>query len=89
MTAVRADEAWLVTTPLLDRVFTGSGDVTSAVFLAKLLDGDLSQALSQTASIVYSLLEATAQSGQRELQLVTAQDQLVNPIHQFQARRVR
>jgi pyridoxine kinase len=90
MVAARADQAWLVTTPLIDRVFTGSGDVTSAVFLAKLLAGDsLDQALAQTADIVYSILEATARSGQRELQLVAAQDQIVHPSHHFEAVRLR
>jgi len=90
MAAVRDDEAWLVTTPRLDRTFTGSGDVTSAVFLARLLaTGSLGGALGQTASVVYSILEATAQSGRRELQLVAAQDQLVDPAHRFEAVRLR
>jgi len=90
MAAVRADEAWWVTTPRLDRTFTGSGDVTSAVFLAKLLaSGSLADALGQTASIVYSILDATNRSGQRELQLVAAQDQFVAPTHRFEASRLR
>jgi len=90
MAAVRRDEAWLVTTPLLNRTFTGSGDVTSAVFLATLLgSGSLAGALGQTASVVYSILEATARSGQRELRLVAAQDQLVAPAHRFEAVRLR
>jgi pyridoxine kinase len=90
MVAVGAGEAWLVTTPRLGRNFTGSGDVTSAVFLAKLLQtGSLAQALGETASVVYSLLAATAEIGQRELALVQAQDQLVAPAHTFEAVRVR
>jgi pyridoxine kinase len=90
MVAVRADEAWLVTTPKIGRSFTGSGDVTSAVFLAKLLEsGSLSQALGETASVVYSILDATARAGVRELALVPAQDQLVAPASTFEARRVR
>ena len=90
MAAVRADEAWWVTTSRLDRTFTGSGDVTSAVFLAKLLaSGSLADALGQTASIVYSILDATNRSGQRELQLVAAQDQFVAPTHRFEASRLR
>jgi pyridoxine kinase len=90
MVAVRADEAWLVTTPKIGRPFTGSGDVTTAVFVAKLLDsGSLSGALAETASIVYSLLAATAASGQRELQLVPAQDEIVRPSTTFTATQVR
>ena len=37
MVAVSADGAWLVTTPRLPQTFTGSGDVTAATFLARLL----------------------------------------------------
>jgi pyridoxine kinase len=90
MAAVRSDQAWLVSTPLIERAFTGSGDVTSAVFLAKFLQsGSLEGALAETASVVYSILAATAASGQRELQLVAAQDEIVNPTTTFTATRVR
>jgi pyridoxine kinase len=90
MIAVTADEAWQVTTPLLDQAFTGSGDVTTAVFLAKLLEtGQLDQALRTTAEVVYSLLEATKESGQLELVLVAAQDQLVAPKHHFAVQKLR
>ena len=34
MLAVDVDRAWLVETPMLDRSFTGSGDLTAAMFLA-------------------------------------------------------
>lgn len=90
MVAARSDEAWLVTTPHLDQVFTGSGDVTSAVFFAHLLEsGRLDIALQKTANIVYSILEATVQAGRRELALVLAQDQLVNPRYSFEVTRIR
>jgi pyridoxine kinase len=90
MVAARRDEAWLVTTPRIDQVFTGSGDVTSAAFLAHLLDsGSVADALRATANIVYSLLWATAQAGRRELALVSAQDQLVHPGHTFEVTRIR
>jgi pyridoxine kinase len=90
MVAVRADEAWLVTTPQIGRAFTGSGDVTSAVFLAQLLEtGSLAAALGTTAAVVYSILDATAQAGQRELALVRAQDDLVRPRFTFEAAKVR
>ena len=90
MVAARSDEAWLVSTPRINQVFTGSGDVTAAVFLAQLLKtGQLDQALKRTADIVYSLLEATAQAGRRELALVGAQDQIVNPRHVFAVERLR
>jgi len=90
MVAATRDEAWLVSTPYIDQVFTGSGDVTSAAFFAHLLQsGRLDVALKRTADIVYSLLEATAQTGRRELALVPAQDQLVQPGHSFEVNRLR
>jgi pyridoxine kinase len=90
MVAVGADGAWLVSTPKIAQDFTGSGDLTAAVFLAHLLGtGRLDQALASTADIVYSLLDATAQAGRRELALVQAQDQLVNPSCHFEVTKVR
>ena len=57
MVAVNADGAWPVTTPRLPQTFTGSGDVTAATFLARLLDaGDVPGALAHTAAVIYGLL---------------------------------
>ena len=90
MVAATPDEAWVVTTPRIDQVFTGSGDVTSAAFFAHLLGtGRLDVALARTAGIVYSVLDATARAGRRELALVAAQDQLVDPGHTFEVTRLR
>lgn len=90
MVAVGPDGAWSVTTPLLDRNFTGSGDLTTAMFLSCLLAGDdLSTALATTASRVYGVLAVTSASGQPELQLVAAQDQLVAPSETFESVRLR
>jgi len=90
MVAVQADQAWSVTTPLIDQVFTGSGDVTTAVFFARLLQsGHLDTALADTASVVYSLLAATAALGRRELALVPAQREIVEPSHRFTPVRLR
>jgi pyridoxine kinase len=90
MVAVTADEGWLVTTPKIDQAFTGSGDLTSAMFLAKLLETKrLDQALGFTADVVYSILEVTADKGYRELALVEAQGNIVSPAHHFEVTRVR
>lgn len=87
--AVDADEAWEVTTPVLDRKFTGSGDLTTAMFLAHWLrTGHLGEALGATASIVYSVLEATTAANHNELRLVDAQLDLVEPRHRFEAIRL-
>lgn len=86
MLAVGDDGAWLVETPLLGRDFTGSGDLTTAMFLTHWLkSGNLAEALSKTASIVYSILEDTTSAGERELTLVAAQDNIANPRHTFRA----
>lgn len=90
MIAVSSDGAWQVSTPRLERNFTGSGDLTTAVFLATLLDsGSLETALGKTADAVYSLLEATTAAGSPELDLVGAQEQLVSPSHHFDVIRLR
>ncbi|OYO22667.1 pyridoxal kinase [Enemella dayhoffiae] len=90
MLAVDADGAWLVTTPLLDRTFTGSGDLTTAMFLTALLDGaGTPGALARTAAIVFGVLNRTAELGEAELRLVAAQDEIANPTRTFEVRQVR
>src|SRR3954451_25413733 len=90
MVAVDAEGAWLVSTPRLSRTFTGSGDVTAAIFLARMLQTpELSAALSQTAAVVYGLLEITARLDRAELALIAAQDELIHPRHTFEPVRVR
>ncbi|AQP46043.1 pyridoxal kinase [Tessaracoccus flavus] len=90
MIGVSDDGAWIVETPVLDRTFTGSGDLTTAMFLAHWLRSrDVSEALGATASIVYSILEHTTRVGHRELRLVAAQDDIVAPRHRFEARPLR
>jgi pyridoxine kinase len=90
MIAVTADGAWSVTTPLLPRTFTGAGDLTAATFLAHLLSsGSVARAVGQTAAVVYGVLKATVESGQSELQLVAAQDEIASPTHTFEVVRLR
>lgn len=90
MIAVDDEGAWLVTTPLIDRNFTGSGDLTSAMFLTALLDGvGTERALERTAAIVYGVLKFTTDAGERELRLVAAQDEIATPSHSYAATRLR
>ena len=90
MLAVTGDGAWVVSTPKLAPTFSGSGDITSAAFLASYLElRSVPDALAKTAAIVYAVLEITAESGHRELRLVKAQDAIVNPPHRFAARQIR
>jgi len=90
MLAVSSAGAWQVTTPLLDRTFTGSGDLTSAMFLAAYLETrDPGLAVGRTADIVYSVLKATTDAGSSELLLVGAQDEIVHPSHHFEVQQIR
>lgn len=89
MVAVGPEGSHVVETPVLDRTFVGSGDITTAVFLAHWLrTGSQAEALSMTASVVFSVLEVTALSGEPELQLVAAQENVVAPKHRFEATRL-
>ncbi|MET1005273.1 MAG: pyridoxal kinase PdxY [Propionibacteriaceae bacterium] len=90
MVAVSGDGAWSITTPLLPRSFQGAGDLTAATFLAKLLQsGDVATAIAQTAAVVYGVLKVTVDSGEPELQLVAAQDEIAHPTRQFKVVRLR
>lgn len=89
MLAVDDSGAWIVQTPRIPMKANGSGDVTAALFTAHYRrSGDLADALARTTSSVYDLLERTHASGERELQLVEAQESYAHPRMQFEARRV-
>lgn len=90
MLAADPTGAWIVATPHLPFKANGSGDVTAALFTAHYRStGSAPQALARTTASVYELLHATHASGERELQLVQAQDCYVNPRHIFAVRQVR
>lgn len=86
MIAQDSSATWQVVTPMIDQRFTGSGDLTAAVFLANLLSGEpLDIALSRTASAVYSVVHCTHALGRRELAVVQAQNDIAAPRHMFEA----
>ena len=90
MIAVTEEKAVLVQTPLIEQDFVGCGDLTSSMFLTHWMrTHDLAEALSMTASVVYSVLDATARSGQQELQLVASQEEIVAPSHRFETSVLR
>jgi pyridoxine kinase len=89
MVAVSGEGAWLARTPRLPINPPGAGDLTSAVFLANVLDGhDLPTALTRTTSSVYAVMEATADAEAREMRIVAAQDRLAAPAMEFEVRRL-
>lgn len=94
MLAADANGAWLVTTPHLPFKANGSGDVTAALFTAHYSQhfgamGSAKLALERTKASMFELLDLTHRSGQRELQLVQAQESYVHPKVQFAAQQVR
>lgn len=90
MLAVSGEGAWLVQTPRLPMKANGSGDITAALFTAHLhTSGSPATALSRTAASVFDVLQATLDSGERELRLIAAQDAIAEPRERFEVRRVR
>ena len=57
--------------------------------VAVALASPAADALGRTAASVFELLQVTQQSGQRELQLVQAQEAYVNPRQRFEVAQVR
>jgi pyridoxine kinase len=80
MLAAGPDGVWVVETPRLPVMLNGCGDVTAAVFLARLLLGEsLPDALALTAASIYAVIDTTMRLERYELALVAAQDELVTP----------
>ncbi len=78
---VSQSRAWLASTPILSFPINpnGAGDMTAALFLARILKGDSPEdALAGTVSSVFAALDETRKLGRRELALVEAQDALVH-----------
>jgi pyridoxine kinase len=78
-----------VRTPRLPLAVNGAGDAIAALFYAHYLRaGSVGEALSQAASSVFGILQRTANSGLREICLVTGQDELVMPTQVFEAEKL-
>ena len=91
MLAITHQHAWRIATPLIDFPIApnGTGDAVAALFAAHWLEsGDAPAALGKAASSIYAVLEQTAAMGERELQLVAAQDRLVAPPRLFAAEKI-
>jgi pyridoxine kinase len=90
MLAVDDSGAFIVQTPQLPMKANGSGDVTAALFTAHYLrTGSAAEALARTVSSVFDLLTTTLESGERELQLIEAQEFYAHPRMQFEVAQVR
>ncbi len=89
MLAAGPDGVWAVETPRLPVMLNGCGDVTAALFLARLLRGEsLPDALALTAASIYGVIETTMRLERYELALVAAQDELATPSLQVAAQKL-
>lgn len=92
MALVTPDDAWHISRPLVDfgpRQPVGVGDITSGLLLVNLLlEKTLPDALEHVTAAVYEVMLETQRRGEYELQLVAAQDKMVNPEHHFKAIRL-
>lgn len=89
--AVADGGAWAVRTPMipLEPPRNGTGDAITALFLGNYLKTqDVAVSLEKSVSALYNLLELTHRCGTREIQLVAAQEEYVNPSRRFVAERV-
>jgi pyridoxine kinase len=91
MVAVSRDAAWRIATPLIgfEIAPNGTGDAVAALFSAHWLQsGDVADALGRVASSIFAVLEKTRALGERELQLVAAQELMVAPPRRFTAEKL-
>ena len=91
MVAVSPQAAWRISTPLIgfEIAPNGTGDAVAALFTAHwIATGDVAVALGRAASSIFAVLEATKTLGERELQLVAAQDRMVAPTRLFTAEKL-
>jgi pyridoxine kinase len=90
MLAADANGAFVLETPLLPVSVNGAGDMTAALFFAHWRQSESIQiALELTTAAVFAVLEATADAEAREIQLISAQELIANPVRRFSAVQVR
>lgn len=76
-------------TPRLPVVVSGAGDALAALFFAHYLrEGKIDVALSRAASSIFGVLAKTAEAGAPEIQLVAAQQEIVEPSQVFEAEAI-
>lgn len=83
------DGKFRLRTPLLDLSMNGAGDAIAALFFYHLLkSGSTAEALSAASSSIYGVLTRTKERNSREILLVAAQEELVNPSRLFRAEQI-
>jgi pyridoxine kinase len=72
-------------TPRLPLAVNGAGDAIAALFFAHYLrSAKIGEALSRAGSAIFGVLAKTAAAGATEIQLVAAQDEIVQPSRVFE-----
>ncbi len=76
-------------TPKLPLQVNGAGDAIAALFFAHYLgEGKIGEALSRAGSAIFGVLAKTAELGAPEIQLVAAQQEIVEPSRLFEAEEI-
>ena len=72
-------------TPKLPLIVNGAGDAIAALFFAHYLrSGRIEEALSRATSAIFGVLTKTAEVSASEIQLIAAQDEIVQPSRVFE-----
>ena len=86
---LNGNQALLAEHRLIDKPPNGLGDLTAAVYLARILSGQPAiKALQSTTAAVYEILARTAKRGGDELQLETDAQSLSHPMAMVQLRHL-
>jgi pyridoxine kinase len=89
LVASQGSDKYRLRTPKLPIAVNGAGDAIAALFFAHWLrTGSAAEALSRAASSIFGLLKRTAAAGSREILLIEAQEEFVNPSQVFWAEPV-
>jgi len=76
-------------TPRLQLIVNGAGDAIAALFFAHYLrSGKIDEALSRAASAIFGVLTKTAEMGAGEIQVIAAQQEIVEPRRVFEAEQL-
>lgn len=89
MLLVTADQTWHLERPLLafPKQPVGVGDLTSGIFLSRLLLGDsVKDAFEFCAASIHEVLLETQKQASYELELIAAQDRIAHPRVKFDAK---
>lgn len=80
---------YLLRTPKLQFVANGAGDLIAALFFAHYLrQGGAKEALARAGSSVFGIMQKSLEAGAGEIQVVTAQQEVVEPSRSFEAEQL-